>query len=81
MFGSYELMSGVIGAVGFTFALVLIPTLLNKHARISRSSSGLTCAGLLVIGLCMANMSLWVAALSEFVSTAMWFALFVWRHT
>lgn len=73
------LASDAIGAVGFLFALVLLPTVRNAKAFVPRSSSGLTCAGLAVVAVAFASLSLWVACASEVAGVAVWLALFVWR--
>jgi hypothetical protein len=79
--GSTDLISDVIAVVGYVFGIVLLPTLFNPKAYVPRYSSALTAAGLAVIGLCFADLSLWTAAGSEVFGTLVWVALFIWRGT
>ncbi len=81
LIGSVEIISDIIAAVGFSFAAILVPTLVNRRSYISRLSSGPTWAGLVIVGFCFLDLSLWTAAVSQFVCGSAWLALFIWRGT
>lgn len=71
--------SAIIAAVQCVFGIALLPTVMDSAARVPRSSSGITAAGLWAIAAVYALMGLWAAALAAGSTAGMWTLIFVYR--
>ena len=79
MIGTYSEISDTIAIVGFTFMFTLIHTLLNRNFYVPRKTSGLTALGILTIGFCFFDISLFIAGISEMLTGVVWILIFIWR--
>lgn len=64
--------SDVLALVQLAFALALVPTLLNRRARVPRTSSLVTAAGLYAVATVYVTLELWSAVAMATVSAAAW---------
>lgn len=64
--------SNIIAAVQIVFAVALLPTVLDRCAQVPRASSGITAAGLWLIGGVYVELGLISAAACAGVAAAMW---------
>lgn len=64
--------SDVLALVQLAFALALVPTLLNRRARVPRASSLVTAAGLFAVATVYATLELWTAVAMATLSASAW---------
>lgn len=76
---SPDAASAIIGAIQFSFALSVLPTIANRRAQVPRWTSGLTGGGLWVIAVIYADLGMGFAAASTAFCALAWTAVFVAR--
>ena len=64
--------SDVLALVQLAFVLALVPTLLNRRARVPRASSLVTAAGLFAVATVYATLELWTAVAMAALSATAW---------
>ncbi|MGC1583997.1 MAG: hypothetical protein WA766_21125 [Candidatus Acidiferrales bacterium] len=77
---SLLLQSDIIGAMQFVFAAMVVPTLLNGKAAVSRLTSGATSMGLFVITITFLTMGpLWASFAGSLTCAVAWLLIFLFR--
>lgn len=64
--------SNVLAVVQLAFVMALLPTLANRRARVPRSSSVVTAAGLWIVAAVYVSLGLWTAVAMACLSAAAW---------
>lgn len=66
----------VISVVGFLFAIMVIPQLIDSikgKSFVNMWTSGLTAIGLSILAFCFATMEMWVSTAAEIAVALAWF--------
>ncbi len=77
---SFAVQSDIIGATQFLFAAMVLPTLFDPRAAVSRFTSGATTLGLfLLAGTFLTMGPLWVSFAGSFVCGVVWLGVYLLR--